>query len=64
MGIAVDKPAAVEALDALHTHRIEGASDVRVGWLLSLHLHGGGFVREGADECIPVAKLGDGDGDL
>jgi hypothetical protein len=40
VGIAVDKPATVEALDALHTHRIEGSSDVRVGWLLCLHLHG------------------------
>ena len=41
VGIAVDKPATVEALDALHTHRIEGCSDVGVGWLLCLHLHGG-----------------------
>ena len=44
VGIAVDKPAAVEALDALHTHRFEGASDVGVGWLLCFHLHGSGFV--------------------
>jgi hypothetical protein len=62
--ITVDQPATVEAFNALHAHRIEGTGDVGIGWLLRLHLHGGGFVREWADEGIPVAKLGDGDGDL
>ena len=35
-----------------------------IGGLLCLDLHRGGLVGEGPDEGIPVAKLGDGDGDL
>ena len=62
VGITVDQPATVKTLDALDAHRLEGASDVGIGWLLRLHFHGSGLVREGADEGIPVAKLGDGDG--
>lgn len=64
VGITVDQPATVKALDALDAHRVEGGSDVGIGWLLRLHFHGSGLVREGTDEGIPVAKLGDGDGDL
>jgi len=62
VGVTVDQPATVKTLDALDAHRLEGGSDVGIGWLLRLHFHGGGLVRKGADEGIPVAKLGDGDG--
>ena len=35
-----------------------------VGGLFRFNFHGRGLVRQGSDETIPVAELGDGDGDL
>jgi hypothetical protein len=59
--IAIDQPATIETFYALYTHRVESAGDMRIGWFLCLHLHGSRFVRERADESVPVTKLGDGD---
>jgi hypothetical protein len=57
LGVALDEPAAIEGLDALGLHGLEGAGDVWVGGLLWLDLHGSGLVGERADEAVSVAKL-------
>ena len=62
--IAINQPATIKAFHSLYTHGLEGTRDVRVGGFLCFHFHGGRFVREWTDEGIPVAKLGDGDGNL
>jgi len=64
VGIALNKPSAIEGLDALCAHGSEGGSEVCVGWLDLLDLHGGGLVGERADKTVSVAKFGDGDRDF
>jgi len=62
--VALDKPAAVENLYALGTHRIKGSREVLVGGLLCFDFHGGGLVGQRPNETVSIAILGDSHWDL
>ncbi len=64
MGVALDEPAAVETFHTRRLHRLKSCSDGFVLRLLWLNFHRSCFVREGPDEAVSVAKLGDGDRDF
>ncbi len=64
MGRAFDKPASIESFDTDCTHGLEGGSEMGIGGLLSLDLHGSGLVAERADETVSVTIFGDSDGDF
>lgn len=54
-GCTFDQPAAVEDLDALVAHALDGADHGRVRRLARFDFHGSGLVGERADESVSVA---------